>query len=116
MLRDIAAEHKAKKAKVTHERWLADSRKESRMLPTQPLDFSTGGCVFVEPGCLDAFEGDAAAVSLTIRQNNMRRVDDPIDAAAGFIIAPNLKDAGRTNRWVAVFGRRCISDTRLLRQ
>ena len=103
LFRDVAAEHKAKRANAIHQRWLSDSRKLSRIVPTKPMDFSIGGCVFITPGCLDAFEGDVAtAVSQIIRKNDMRRVDDPIDAAAGYIIDASLKGAGRTNRWVAV--------------
>ena len=86
----VGREHQARRAKTIHNRMLADSRKYSRKLPTRPLDFSLGGGVFFEPGCLDGFQGDAeisdAVVNQTIRSNHMQRVDDPIDAAAGYIV------------------------------
>ena len=113
LFRDVAVAHKAKRAKAIHERFLSDSRKMSRVSPTQSLDFSLGGCVYVEPGCLDGFRADnpigcqpvdvsESAVSLTIRQNGMQRVDDPIEAAAGYIVVARPKDPHRANYWVAV--------------
>ena len=113
LFHDVAMEYKAKRAKTIRARFLADSRKMERLSPTQPLDFSLGGCVFVEPGCLDGF-GAVSAVGCQpadvsesglkriIRQNGMRRVDDPIDAAAGYIVVASLKDPGHANYWVAV--------------
>ena len=96
----IGAQHAARRAKAHHQRLLSDSRKISRNAPTEPLDFSLGGCVFVEPGCL----GDVSevAVSQTIRLNHMRRVDDPLDAAGGYIVVASPADAGRANHWIAV--------------
>ena len=41
----VGREHQARRAKAIHNRNLADSRKCSRKLPTQPLDFSLGGRV-----------------------------------------------------------------------
>ena len=114
LFHDIAMEHQAKRAKTIRARFRADSRKTERLSPTQPLDFSLGGCVFVEPDCLDGFGAGAPVVGCQladvsesgfrriVRQNGMQRVDDPIDAAAGYIVVASLKDPGRANYWVAV--------------
>ena len=107
-------EHKAKRDKIIRSRFLADSRKMERLSPTKPLDFSLGGCVYLEDGCLEGFgvvspivggqpvDVSESGIMRIIRQHGMRRVDDPIDAAAGYIIVANLKDPGRANYWVAV--------------
>ena len=113
LFQEIAMEHNAKRNKIIRNRFLADSRKMERLSPTKPLDFSLGGCVYVEDGCLEGFgavstigcqlvDVSESGIMRIIRQHGMRRVDDPIDAAAGYIIVANLKDPGRANYWVAV--------------
>ena len=97
----VAKEHQAARAKANHDRSLADRRREARSLPTIPLDFSLGGCVFVDPGSRGAGFSDAV-VNQIMRVNGMQRVDDPIDAPGGYIVAANPGDAGAVNHWVAV--------------
>jgi len=105
----VFQEHKAKRALATHQRHLAESRKMLAILPPKPLDFSLGGRVFIEPGCIDGFDTGSvtdsdvdAAVSQVIHQNHMLRVDDSIDAAGGYIVVANPNDVGHANRWIAV--------------
>ena len=105
----VFQEHKAKRALATHQRHLAESRKMLAILPPKPLDFSLGGRVFIEPGCIDGFDTGSvtdsdvgAAVSQVIHKNHMLRVDDSIDAAGGYIVVANPNDVGHANRWIAV--------------
>ena len=86
---------------ATHNRNLAESRKEVRALPTVPLDFSLGGCVFVDPGWRGAGVSDAV-VNQIMLSNSMERVEDPIDAPGGYIVATDPSDPGSANHWVAV--------------
>ena len=57
--------------------------------------------MFVDPGSRGAGFSDAV-VNQIMRVNGMQRVDDPIDAPGGYIVAANPGDAGSVNHWVAV--------------